>query len=145
MRAAAFDSVLDLQKCFSRRRCRLPLHLLLRCSSIYVTASNIRGRFLCQNILLNVHLISVSILVSIWNDAKLNRCHPQPTLNSKFANRIGEFYAEELKMKEVLVLLTSDGISEAGLLGEPGAEHAAAAAAPHHPPPALNKNMMRWS
>ena len=49
-------------------------------------------------------------------------------------------------MKEVLLLLTSDGISEAGLFGEPGAEHAAAAAAPHHPPPALNKNlMMRWS
>ena len=37
-------------------------------------------------------------------------------------------------------LLTSHGISETRLLGEPGAEHAAAAAAPHHPPPAQNKN-----
>ena len=32
-------------------------------------------------------------------------------------------------------LLTSHGISETRLLGEPGAEHAAGAASPRHPPP----------
>ena len=35
--------------------------------------------------------------------------------------------------------LTSHGVSETRLLGEPGAEHAAGATSPHHPPPGQRK------